>query len=550
MPWRRPFAALAALGVAASIGVALPATAADADQPVRLTIAVPLTAPALETGLIAAEALEEWTSPQGRLTRQLEAVLGRPVAIGIDPMIIASIRVLGTSAPPSAVAWLDRLAAAPNQVFPLSYGDTDLTLATQAGAATIPQPISFPGLDPALFPADPPGPGEPTPSPTPTDAPAGGVPTLEELLAWPYSVESLAWPREDTVVAADLPALEASGYDDVILTSTNVARDASSSPTAQVEGMTALVSDRAVSDALSAAAAATDDAAWESAMAAVHSALASAAAVQPGDRATVFATIQRTAPVVGSRLAETLDALTASASVTSIPLSMALGTPPAPATIIEQPQAADRVAQTQQLLATDSAERRFARVAANPDAITGPRRLELLGLLSAEWAANPTGWSDAVGAFLKASRDLLDAVRVEETSQVNFFAEKSVIPVPVTNDLPEPVTVYVTIDPNTPLLAVEESRVEVVVPPNSQASAQVPVQAISNGRVTLIVELSSADGVQIGPTRLVQVNVVAGWEGPVFTILAVLVVAMFAFGIVRTIVRRRRPPAAGADADD
>ncbi len=166
-------------------------------------------------------------------------------------------------------------------------------------------------------------------------------------------------------------------------------------------------------------------------------------------------------------------------------------------------------------------------------------------MLSAEWVTNAPGWSAAAAKYLAASNDLLGAVRVEETSQVNFFASKSVIPIPVTNDLPEPVTVYVVVDPDTPLLAVEDPRFEVAVPANSQVSAQVPVQAISNGRVTLSVSLSSSDDTPVGPTRLVQVNVVAGWEGPVFTVLAVLVVLLFTIGIIRTILRRRGPKESG-----
>jgi hypothetical protein len=70
-------------------------------------------------------------------------VLDRPVAIAIDPMIIASIRVLGTSAPTSAVEWLNRLASAGNDIFPLGYADADPSLAVQAGAPAPLAPTSL-----------------------------------------------------------------------------------------------------------------------------------------------------------------------------------------------------------------------------------------------------------------------------------------------------------------------------------------------------------------------------------------------------------------------
>ena len=108
--------------VALPFAASAPAQAADPNQPVRLAIAGPLTVPASSIGLIDADALEAYTRPLGLLTQQLDAVFGRQVAIGVDPMIIASIRALGTTAPESALVWLQRLEDAPNQIFPLAYG--------------------------------------------------------------------------------------------------------------------------------------------------------------------------------------------------------------------------------------------------------------------------------------------------------------------------------------------------------------------------------------------------------------------------------------------
>jgi MFS superfamily sulfate permease-like transporter len=53
--------------------------------------------------------------------------------------------------------------------------------------------------------------------------------------------------------------------------------------------------------------------------------------------------------------------------------------------------------------------------------------------------------------------------------------------------------------------------------------------------------LTSASGGPIGSQTRTEINVQAGWETPVVIVIAVLVVAMFAFGIVRTILRRRKP---------
>src|SRR6187431_3076 len=118
-------AALALVLGLAGVAIAAPAASAiDEGSSVNLAIAVPIVVGPGSTGLISAEELEAYTRPLGELTRQLDAVIDRPVAIGIDPMIIVSIRILGSSAPASATAWLDRFEAASNETFALGYADT------------------------------------------------------------------------------------------------------------------------------------------------------------------------------------------------------------------------------------------------------------------------------------------------------------------------------------------------------------------------------------------------------------------------------------------
>lgn len=97
-PVRVVRAVLALLLVVASLGaVATPASAATGD--IQVVVAVPITVPVQQSGLIPAAELEQYTSSVGLLTRQLDAVAGRPVTLAIDPMIIVSIRLLGSQAP-------------------------------------------------------------------------------------------------------------------------------------------------------------------------------------------------------------------------------------------------------------------------------------------------------------------------------------------------------------------------------------------------------------------------------------------------------------------
>ena len=131
-------------------------------------------------------------------------------------------------------------------------------------------------------------------------------------------------------------------------------------------------------------------------------------------------------------------------------------------------------------------------------------------------------------------------MQVGETSRLNLLADRQTLPIPIVNGLSQPITVIVTVDPSTPILAIEDRRVEVTIEPNSQSNALVPVQAVSNGTVQIEVTLSSANGVAIGAAKSVEVVVNAGWETPIFVVLASGVVILFVGGIVRNIVRRRR----------
>jgi hypothetical protein len=531
-------------------GVAVGAAGAAGDPAVvKLAIAVPIVAPASADEFIDAETLAQYTSDQGLLTRELDAVFGRPVALGIDQRIIASIRLLGSSTPPSALAWLDRLENAPNQTFPLAYADADLTLQTQGGSAQVLQPETFDfAIDPALFAA---APGTATPGPTaaPDDPTLPTLPTSEQILAWPYSLTGIAWPRDDTAVAADLGKIAASGYSTTILSSDNVTRDTTSGPISNVAGTGVLVSDAAVSAALRSASGALLDADWTAALAQLSDAISAGARVQPGDP-TLFATLDRTIPTGGSRLAETIDSLVADPSVELVPFSQVLGAAPSAATIIDQPQPADRISRAGQMIQGENAERAFASVASDPAAITSNRRLELLTLLSAEWNSALDAWPQAADAFTTASIALRNSVHLVESSNFLLVADNDqYLPITVNNALDQPVTVYITVRSQSALLAIDDSRVKLDLEAGAQAKENIPVHSLSNGVVEVDVSLSSSTGVPIGAPISSEVNVQAGWETPIVVAIAVVVVVVFGVGVVRTVLRRRRPGRLEDDGD-
>ena len=535
------------------IGVGAPlAAAVDPAAPVQVAIAVPITVPESAGGLISADALTQYTSPLGTLTRQLDSIEGRPVVLGIDPRIIVSIRILGTAAPASASAWLARLEAAPNESFPLTYADSDITLASQAGSTIVLQPTGFDfAIDPTLFTTPlatiTPAPTD-TPTPTATATPAAPVvpplPSSQDLESWPYSLSGIAWPLESTVTAADLPIISGSEFSTMILSSANLDRTPGSGAVADVAGTRSLVADATASASFRSAVQSFTVADWQANTTAMLASISAAGQNQSGSTATVLITLDRNAVGSGTRLADTITAVQGSPHIRIVKFAELLGGDVSPATVIDQPHSPDELALMRQLLDAQAAEAQFAAIAEDPLAITSARRLDLLALQSIGWRGNTPGWPVVVANDLAASTELRSAVQVASTGDFNFLAAAAPLPIAVANNLNQPVTVYVTVRPDTGLLTVEKARVELKIEPNSQASAMIPAQAVSNGVVGVTVSLSSSSGVPIGEASRARINVQAGWETPIVIVIASLVVAVFGGGIVRNILRLRKAAAA------
>ncbi|BDZ54787.1 hypothetical protein GCM10025870_18600 [Agromyces marinus] len=326
-------------GSSASASTAVANTLVTSGEGIGLALAYPLTVPADTAGLIGADDLEAWTAPLGLLTRQLEAVTGHPVAVGIDPRIPASIRALGASAPESAVDWLAALERMPNDVFPLAYADADLAVQSQAGLEAPLEPLGFSDtLDPADFPAAPgpeadaggsggsdDEPGEPTGDQAPSASPApGGVPTDDALLDWDYTRTDIAWPADDSVASGDLDRFAAGGLTTAILAPGNVeAAGGSIAAAATIEGRGAVVAHAGLQADLRRAASASTETAWRGAVADAVAGLALA----PDAASIALGTFARSAGSSADRVGDTLDALATSAWSRPATLAEAIGAP-------------------------------------------------------------------------------------------------------------------------------------------------------------------------------------------------------------------------------
>ena len=564
--------ALGALTALAALALALgPAVGAAAvDQPtsgggpsattaspsaVSLAVLVPLTVRPTATGLIDAATLAGYTAPLGVLTRQLDAVIGTPAVIGLDPMIIASIRVLGSAAPASATAWLERLRTSGNEVFALAYADADLAGLARADALRLRDPVDFGfAIDSHNF-----GPAvtaTPTPSPsaTSTEPPAAGdsgspppLPTdAAEVLDWSYTLKDIAWPADDTVIAGDLSDLSAAGYQNVVLTSTNVS--ATASGYVDFNGIHGIVADTGITSLVREAVYSSDPAGPQDALDRLNTALQGMAAVSP--TRTVVAALDRRWPLGALNLHALFDDLAAQTSVNSVGLTTVLAGAHPAATIVDEPGDQTRVDQVENLVRSDAADRRFATVATDPSAVIAPRRLALLAVLAVSWLRGTDDWTTQVTTFLKASETLRSSVQIVAGSDLVVGSGATNIPVTVSNALNVPVTVYVNVDSPSSVLQVRAQNVALTVEPGSSNKAAIPVAALTNGQVTTTVTLSSVTGVSIGDPDYVSVDLHPGWESVGTAIVVTLLVLIFGGGIARNIIKRRAARRAPVDAPE
>lgn len=513
----------------------------------RIAIAVPLTVPPSGQGLIPSATLETLTSTGGLLTRQLDTVQNRPVAIMIDPRIIASVRVLGSAAPRTAVAWLQRLAGVSNPVYPLTYADSDIAAESQAGAGQVLAPISLTyGVDPAHF-----TPTTPTASPTSSPA-ASGIPDEAALTAWNYASKTIAWPRQNTVVAQSLAFFAASGLTQTIVSAANLALDpatgAEYAGVASTGTATLLVSDPLVSQAIGAAATAGTATERSAAQARLAASLAVVASERPDSGATVLATLDRQWMTANGGLAEALDSLAGLDWVAAASLNdYAAQAASSGAVVVDAPENAERLSQITTLFANEASLTAFSSVMSTPEVLTGPTRTTLLALLENSWVSDAPGWSEAVAKAGAAATKTLQSVSIVPGSPIRLAGNSANLPVLVQNGLSSPVTVTLRVIPSNGRLIVD-NEVSMTIPANSNKQALIPVRAgVANGDVMVRVELVSPTGVVISsePTYI-PVTVNADWEVAGSWLVGSLVAALLIFAVVRTVRRRRH----GKDSAD
>ena len=153
-------------------------------------------------------------------------------------------------------------------------------------------------------------------------------------------------------------------------------------------------------------------------------------------------------------------------------------------------------------------------------------------------AANPASVGRG-SAPVEAIPTDIPSIHIVPGSVINLVSSESKVPVRIQNDFDSEIRVHVHMLPSNPRVSVPQA-VEVVVPASSGINAQVPVKAIGNGKVFLIVWLTTFSGIRLGPNSNLQMNVNAGIETAMLIVFASLIATLGTVGVLRTRSKRRR----------
>ncbi|CAH0235400.1 hypothetical protein SRABI76_02864 [Microbacterium oxydans] len=510
----------------------------SAGESAQVAVVVPITATPANGTLLTSEELASLTAEDGALTAQLDGVTGTAAILGIDPAIVAAIRVLGTSAPSEAKDWLERLDELPNERFALQFGDADATAQAQAQLPALLQPTTLSTfLTPSNFPSTPatPTPGtEPadSPSPTPTPSPTSGpaLPDDEALSEIAGATPGVLWPRGGAS-QADLAMFAGyfEGAATTILPSSDTAGAASAH--ALAGDAEVLVSDDEAAGALSLAAGESDSSARQRHLAAASAHLFLAAQRAPG--APLLVGLERDETRTASALRDAIS----TADTPGFSLSALRGLPTAPVTVTGAADPAYAAA-VGTLLGDEQTLGQFATILSDPQLLLSLERIRIMRTLA---VGVPTdSFAKAVAQHQRNTQETLGAVSIPPSSTIQLLTAAADLPFGVRNDLPWPVTIQLSVAPTDPRLEVKPV-VEQTVQANTSMRIKVPVEArVGSGEVGLRLKLSSPTGVPIGGTEVVRVAVRAEWEGIGIGVFGGMIVLLIALGVVRTVRRRRR----------
>lgn len=186
-------------------------------------------------------------------------------------------------------------------------------------------------------------------------------------------------------------------------------------------------------------------------------------------------------------------------------------------------------------------KRLIARAAATVSACALALGASLSLGVGAGIAATPSPAPTSQPTTQPAAPELAPGVYVLRGSAINLVSRESKIPIAIRNTFDSDVRVHVHVSASNPRVIVP-SAVEVAIPAGTTVTAQVPVKAVAQGKVFLIVSVSTFSGIRLTKDSYIQMNVEPDVELALIAAFVAVVLALGGVGAVRTIKRRKANP--------
>jgi Family of unknown function (DUF6049) len=512
---------------------------ADDDvTPVSVSVVVPVVGPTYDplnpTASLAA--LDDATATQGRLGSLLAATGSVPgVTWAVDPALVTTAASAVTPTPtdaPSDGATTDPSTIPPAKVaaelsVASSWASSLLTAAEGREVFALPEYDQ----DVTAYAAD-------------GQAPLAQQTLPAELSTWRTD---LAWPEENEPSLETLTYAAASGTPNVLVWPGSLQPTPELTYTASGRGtiatdsgeVTALIPDQGLSQQLTEPTDTTPAAARQRLLAE----LAVIARERPAEARQLLITVPRDWSPSAEIAAEQLSSLNETPWTSLQPLSALIGAedPAIPrAGLVSTASTEDAITTRtiEQLREHSSTVATIATIVPDPAQVTAPADEAVLAAGSVAWRADPQGREAAVAELASYSDQLRASIAWINGSDFTLISSGSDIPISVSNDLDQDVTVKIALVPDDPRLVVETSDA-VLIPAGTSIQEMIAVRGVGSGSVSVRVQILSADGSLITDVGAFNVRVHADWETRGTAVLAGLLVILLGFGIWRTIHRGR-----------
>ncbi|MFC7431733.1 MULTISPECIES: DUF6049 family protein [unclassified Agrococcus] len=484
--------------------------------PTGLALTMQSTAPETATGLLTADELEAAVAPGSVLAEQL-AVAETGVALGIDPILPASIAALGDDAPDGAQAWLDAASALP-QTFALPYGGADPVVLARS-AAPIPALAGIPGPDGAVLPA-----------------------ALAEVPTTLGTVVDATDATLDTTLLGSLAAgstvvVETDALDEQLDRVTPGAH-------ATVAGASVLAADAELQQLVRTAVRAQGTTA-EDGIARVLALLATVTREAPSLQRTLVAALPFDADPSSALALQT--AVASAGWLETATVADALAEPPRDAELVSasasdaESDAASRVAA---LVAASAIAESVATTLEDPVSLVAPVRLQVLAAIAATSRDEDAG---AVERFDALVAPLRAPVTIVEGGDAALLGSPSELPVTLQNALDVDVSVQLVARAGTNAVSLPDDPIDVVVPAGGRVRVALPVDVIAAGDGVVRLEVRTPADVVLDSASL-RIVAQPAFETILLVVVGLAAALLLGFGILRS-VRGRRAGTARGDID-